>query len=104
MLSGKLSSEIGSDSLRLSWIQKLWFSFLGEESSLSVRQLQQSLQATTVKLVQVHQQTDRLQAQHNLEMRQLARAYQDLSLHQRQQLPSALRKHLNRIESNYFSR
>jgi hypothetical protein len=104
MLSGKLSSKIGSDSSRLSWIQKLWFGFLGEESSVSVRQLQQSLQATTVKLVQIHQQADRLQTQHALKMRQLARAYQDLSLHQRQQLPSSLRKHLDRIESEYFSR
>ena len=97
-----LSGKIGSESSRSSWIQKLWFSFLGEQPSISVRQLQQSLQATTVKLVQVHQQADRLQTQHNLEMRQIARAYQDLSLYQRQQLPTSLRKLLNRIESDHF--
>lgn len=56
----------------------------------------------TVKLVQVHQQVDRLQTQHSLEMIQLAKAYQTLPQQERNLLPSALRKTLDRIESTYF--
>lgn len=56
----------------------------------------------TVKLVQVHQQLDRLQTQHSLEMIQLAKAYQALPQQERNLLPSALRKTLDRIESTYF--
>jgi hypothetical protein len=99
-------SSVESENSKVGWLQKFWLGFVGEQTldsaSASAKQLQQSLHATTVKLVQVHHQIDRLQSQHNLEMRHLARAYQDLSLQQRQQLPGDLRKSLDRIESDYF--
>lgn len=98
-------SSVKSESSKIGWLQKLWLGFVGDQAltaTTSEKQLQQSLQATTVKLVQVHHQVDRLQSQHTTEMMQLARAYQDLPQHQRQQLPDLLRKSLDRIEASYF--
>jgi DNA-binding NtrC family response regulator len=97
MLSGEIESVAG----KASWLQKLLMSLTGHEFSGNTQQLQHSLQATTVKLVQVHRQIDRLQSQHNLEMMQLAQAYQALPRNERQQLPESLRKSLDRIESDY---
>jgi hypothetical protein len=97
MLSGGIESAVS----KAGWFQKLWTGLTGNEAG-NTQQLQQSLQATTVKLVQVHRQIDRLQSQQNLEMMQLAQAYQALPKQERQQLPDALRKSLDRIESDYF--
>lgn len=97
-----LSGEIESTAIKVSWLHKIWMGLTGIKASGTAQQLQQSLHATTVKLVQVHRQIDRLQSQHNLEMIQLAQAYQALPKQERQQLPMSLRKALDRIESNYF--
>ncbi len=97
-----LSGEIGSVAGKASWFQKIWMGLTGTKAAGSMQQLQQSLRATTVKLVQVHRQVDHLQSQHNLEMIQLAQAYQALPNLERQQLPLSLRKALDRIESDYF--
>jgi hypothetical protein len=99
MLSGEVEPMIAS---KTSWLQKLSMGLTGHEFSGNTQQLQQSLHATTVKLVQVHRQIDRLQSQHNLEMMQLAQAYQALPNLERQQLPASLRKALDRIEADYF--
>jgi hypothetical protein len=96
MISGRIESAS-----KVSWVQKLWMSLTGHAASEDMQQLQQSLHATTVKLVQVHRQIDRLQSQHNLDMMQLAQAYQCLPRLQRQQLPESLRKSLDRIESDF---
>lgn len=96
-----LIGEIESANSKAGWFQKLWLGLTGNEASGSVQQLQQSLQATTVKLVQVHRQIDRLQSQHNRERMQLAQAYQALSKEARQNLPESLRQSLDRIESDY---
>jgi hypothetical protein len=96
-----LSGEIESVTRKAGWFHKIWMSLTGHEFSGNT-QLQQGLQATTVKLIQVHRQIDRLQSQHNLEMMRLAQAYQALPSHERQQLPMSLRKALDRIESDYF--
>jgi hypothetical protein len=97
-----LSGEIESVGSKASWFHKIWLGLTGHEVFGNAQQLQQSLQATTVKLVQVHRQVDRLQSQHKFEMMQLARAYQALPILERQQLPASLRKALDRIESDYF--
>jgi hypothetical protein len=88
--------------VKVSWFQKLWMGLTEQGASGNPQQLQQSLHATTVKLVQVHRQVDRLQSKHNLERMQLAQAYQALSQNERQQLPKSLRSALDRIESEYF--
>jgi DNA-binding NtrC family response regulator len=97
-----LSGEIESTASKASWFHKAWMGLTGHEFFGNTQQLQQSLHATTVKLVQVHRQIDRLQSQHNLKMMQLAQAYQALPKQERQQLPMSLRKALDRIESDYF--
>jgi hypothetical protein len=97
-----LSSGIESAACKASWFQKFWIGLTGNGASENTQQLQQSLHATTVKLVQVHRQIDYLQSQHNIEMMQLAQAYQALPKHERQQLPKSLRQALDRVESEYF--
>ncbi len=88
--------------VKASWFQKLWMGLTENGASGNPHQLQQGLQATTVKLVQVHRQLDRLQSQRNLERMQLAKAYQSLPQDRRQQLPTTLRNALDRIEAEYF--
>lgn len=88
--------------VKASWFQKIWMGLIDNGVSGNPQQLQQGLHATTVKLVQVHRQMDRLQSQRNLERMQLAQAYQSLPPERRQQLPKSLRDALDRIESEYF--
>jgi hypothetical protein len=103
MLSGS-GHQVESSIARENWFQKLW-TLLTEDTTLSSTahdSSQRALHATTHKLVQVHRQVDRLQAQHNLEMARLAQAYNELSLTERAALPQNLQQQLNRIESEYF--
>lgn len=102
MLSG--SHGIGSSSPKEGWPQKIWMLLTGDEfsSTASPYASQRALHATTHKLIQVHRQAERLQAQHNLEMNRLAQAYHDIPLAERAALPENLRQQLNRIESSYF--
>jgi hypothetical protein len=97
-----LGGGIEPTTVKISWFQKLWMGLTEHDVSGNPQQLQQSLHATTVKLVQVHRQIDRLQSQRNLERMQLAKAYQSLPQDRRQQLPTTLRNALDRIEAEYF--
>jgi hypothetical protein len=102
MLSG--GHHIESSSPKEGWPQKIWMLLMGDETSptASPYTSQRALHATTHKLVQVHRQVERLQAQHNLEMTRLAQAYHDIPQAERAALPENLRQQLNRIESSYF--
>jgi hypothetical protein len=102
MLSG--SHRIESSSPKEGWPQKIWMLLTGGDTSPteSTYASQRALHATTHKLVQVHRQVERLQAQQNLEMTRLAQAYHQIPLAERNALPENLRQQLNRIESSYF--
>lgn len=103
MLSGS-GHQVEASVSRENWFQKLWVSLMGDPilSDPAYHAPRRALYATTQKLVQVHHQVDRLQAQHNLEMARLARAYQELSAQERAALPKNLQQQLNRIEAEYF--
>jgi hypothetical protein len=93
-----------SNSQGKNWFHKTWDVLTGEDvvPAKTVYPVQRALQTTTVKLVQVQHQIDRLQSQHNLEMVRLAQAYQELSAQERHQLPPKLRTQLDRIEREYY--
>jgi hypothetical protein len=89
---------------RESWLQRVWLGFTGslQDSGAGDYRIQRSLQTTTLKVVRLQQQLVRMQSAHNTEMRRLARAYQDLSAEQRQELPPLLKNQLDKIEAEYF--
>ncbi|HEY9828296.1 MAG TPA: hypothetical protein V6D19_22890 [Stenomitos sp.] len=103
MLSGShhITHAPGS---RLGLRQRLHLLFTGETfgQDMASYRSQRLLNAATNKVVQVHGQVERLQAQHHLELTRLAQAYQDLSPEGRAALPEKLRRHLDRIEAEYF--
>jgi hypothetical protein len=103
MLSGS-GHQIEPSVSRENGFQKLWASLMKDTvlADTANHTPQRALYATTQKLVQVHHQVNRLQAQHNLEMTRLAQAYHELSLTERAALPQNLQRQLNRIESEYF--
>ncbi|WP_404784809.1 hypothetical protein [Altericista sp. CCNU0014] len=87
-----------------SWLQKAWVLLTGDDPSKTASPYasQRALHATTQKLVQVHRQVERLQAQHNLEMIRLAQAYHEISPEERAALPKNLRQQLDLVESSYY--
>jgi hypothetical protein len=103
MLSGS-GHQIEPSVSRENWFQKRWTSLMKDTvlSDTANHAPRRALHATTQKLVQVHHQVNRLQAQHNLEMTRLAQAYHELSRSERAALPQNLQQQLNRIESEYF--
>jgi hypothetical protein len=103
MLSGD-GHQIDSSLPKENWVQRFWVLLTGDATLSGTVQdsSQRALHATTHKLVQVQQQINRVQAQHNLEMARLAQAYHELSGTNRATLPQNLQQQLNRIESEYF--
>lgn len=103
MLSGSHPITPASGS-KLGLRQRLHMLLTGEilGPEISSYRSQRLLNAASNKVVQVHGQVERLQAQHHLELTRLAQAYQDLSPEGRAALPEKLRRHLDRIEAEYF--
>ena len=87
-----------------SWLQRVWLGLTGssQDSNTGDYRIQRTLQTTTLKVVRLQQQLLRMQSTHNTEMRRLARAYQDLSVEQRQALPPLLKTQLDKVEAEYF--
>lgn len=61
----------------------------------------QELKATTDRLGEAYQQTNRIQAEYDQDMTELARAYQEVSPEQRAHLPENFRQLLDQLEQDF---
>lgn len=66
------------------------------------REVMEQLKLTTDKLGEVYQQVGTLQTEYDQDMTELARAYQEVSLEQRANLPQPLRTLLEQLAQDYI--
>jgi DNA repair exonuclease SbcCD ATPase subunit len=72
-----------------------------EKLTAQNREVMEQLKLTTDKLGEAYQQINTVQTEYDQDMTELARAYQDVSLEQRANLPEALRTLLDQLEQDY---
>lgn len=72
-----------------------------EKLTAQNREVMEQLKLTTDKLGEAYQQVGALQTEYDQDMTELARAYQDVSLELRANLPEAFRTLLEQLEQDY---